>query len=135
LLSDTVLLVRAIVVFDRVVSSFAKIGVSVLASVYLARGFANSVFVPSSIAYIVDGVRGVNGGSIQLGVLLPVASAAIFVVTEVAHMVFFKKLTKSIVSLKQFIVIVVKRDGVKDDAEDLLERSLAMLTSWRGMRA
>jgi hypothetical protein len=42
--------VRAIVVFDRVVSGFAKIGVSVLAAVYLARGFANSVFVPSSIA-------------------------------------------------------------------------------------
>jgi hypothetical protein len=68
-------------------------------------------------------------------VLLLVASATIFVVTEVAHMVFFKKLTKSIVSLKQFIVIVVKRGSVKNDPEDLLERSLATLTSWRGMQA
>jgi hypothetical protein len=55
--------VRAIVVFDRVVSGFAKIVVLVLVAMYLARGFANSVFVPSSIAYIVDGVRGLMEGA------------------------------------------------------------------------
>lgn len=52
--------------------------------------------------------------------MLLAASAVIFVVTKVAHMVFFKKLTKSIVSLKQFIVSVVRRGGVKDDPEDLV---------------
>lgn len=46
----------------RVVSGFAKIGVSVLVAGYLARGFANGDFVPSSIAYIVDGVRGLMEG-------------------------------------------------------------------------
>ena len=56
-LSGTLLMMHPAVALNRVVSDFARLNITVLLVTASLEVFANEVFVPSSIAYIVDGVK------------------------------------------------------------------------------
>jgi hypothetical protein len=100
LYSDTVLMLRIIKYLDTVVLNFAKISIPILLIVYLIRGFVNGTFIPYSITYIVNGLKDENKNVLQAGLILLLASSVIFAITEIAQMNYFKKLTRSIISLK-----------------------------------
>ena len=120
LYSDVAIIVQTIRFIDGVVPGFFKFGVPLLVAVYLARGVANGVFTPHSIAYIVDGFKENDGDRVNLGVGLLLSTAAILVVTEFAQMAFFKRLSRAIVSLKQRLTWLVKTKQLKDNPEDLV---------------
>ncbi len=121
LFSDVALMAQTIMVFEKIVPNSARLGIPLLVVVYLTRGFAYGFFIPYSIAFIVDGLRGANSNSIKLGVGLLVTLAVVFVVTEIAQMFFFKKLPRIIVTLKQLVVKTIENSSnASDDREDLV---------------
>jgi len=120
LYSDTRLMLRSIVILDKTTSNFTKIGIPIILIVYLARGFANGVFIPYSMTYVIDGLKNQDNKLFQGGVVLLITTALVFVVTEIAQMIYFKKLTRGIASMKRYIIDRIKREGVYEDPEDLV---------------
>lgn len=106
---------------DRAVPGFIKIGISSLILIYIARGSVNGALIPYSIAYIVDGLKD-NGSRLFIyGIALLGLSGALFVATELALMVYFKRLTRSVVSMKRSIISRIAGGRViGDDREDLV---------------
>ena len=121
LYSDTVLMLHIIKYLDTVVSNFAKISIPILLIVYLIRGFVNGTFIPYSITYIVNGLKDENKNVLQAGLILLLASSVIFAITEIAQMNYFKKLTRSIISLKKHILSkIVRKDCLQENPEELV---------------
>jgi len=120
LYSDTRLMLRSIVILDKTTSNFIQIGIPIILIVYLARGFANGVFIPYSMTYVIDGLKNQDNKLFQGGVVLLITTALVFVVTEIVQMIYFKKLTRGIASMKRYIIDRIKREGVHEDPEDLV---------------
>ena len=122
LYSDTLLVLRVLLYLDRVVLNFAKISIPLLVAVFLVRGFVNGTLIPYSITFIVNWLGERGRGDFYSGVVLMTVSGALFAVTEVALMAYFKKLTRSIVALKENIIstITTARRSTQDTPEDLV---------------
>jgi len=118
--SDFSIAVHTIIVLNKIAPNFAKLGIPVIVTIYLARGFANGVFIPYSIAYVINGFREDNEEYVKAGLGLLLASAVVFITTEIAQMAFFKKLSRAIVSLKQHLIRLIGSSKLGDDLEDLV---------------
>jgi len=117
---DFSIVVHTVIALNKIVPNFAKLGIPVIVAIYLARGFANGVFISHSIAYVVNGFKENNEGYVKAGLELLLESALVFITTEIAQMVFFKKLSRAIVSLKQYLIRLIRSGKLGDDPEDLV---------------
>ncbi len=113
---------RVLLNLDKFVSNFAKISIPLLIAVFSIRGLVNGTLIPYSVTFIVNALRDLGGSELYLGIALLVLSGALFAITEIALMAYFKKLARSIVALKEHIVNVVvnMRKRVQDNPEDLV---------------
>jgi len=122
LYSDSVLVLKVLLYLDKFVSNFVKISIPLLIIIFLIRGLVNGTFIPYSVTFIVNALRDLGGNELYLGISLLVLSGVLFAITEIALMAYFKKLTRSIVALKEHIVNIVvnMRKRVQDNPEDLV---------------
>ncbi len=125
LFEDLVLMVR----FLKIMSlSGAKdlltYSLPILVGVFAVRAVANGVLVPYAISHVVNFIARDEGdrGSIAVGAGLFGASAALFLVTELALFKYFKSLTDSVVDVKRVLIrnISLVRSEGRDSPEDLV---------------
>ncbi|MEM4732426.1 MAG: hypothetical protein QXO48_04735 [Desulfurococcaceae archaeon] len=103
-------IVEVMLFINKSVRSFAVVGFPILVSTFLARGVVNGFLVPYAITYLVEGLREYVEGEDELskllnGVALFGFSGVVFGSTEIALMMYFKKLSHGIVSLKERILM------------------------------
>lgn len=116
-------IVEVMLFVNRNVKSFAKAGFPILISTFLARGITNGFLVPYAITYLVEGLREhveEHGELSKLfnGVAFLGLSGAIFGLSEIALMLYFEKLSRGIVSLKERILASVNSNT--DDRENIV---------------
>lgn len=121
LYSDTLYMVSAIRYINSMVPGFMSIGLTTLFIVFIARGVVNGTLIPYSITYVIDGLRDSRDSLFLYGLALLASSGLVFAVSEIALMVYFKRLTKGIVVMKKKIMDVVRGRGASgEDLEDLV---------------
>ena len=123
LLKDLFYFIAIMRYLNTLVPNFIKYGISVLVVIYLFRGVVNGVTIPYSITYLVESARkGYSSQSFSNAMILLISSATIFAVTEIASMIYFKRLTRGIVLVKERLLDSVKSSRNDSSSDDLVGR-------------
>lgn len=104
---------------NRYVNRFARTGLSILVSTFLARGFVNGFLVPYAVTYLVEGLKeymeeGNGSSKVFSGTLFLGLSGAVFGLSELMLMMYFEKLSRGIVLLKEKMLLSLDSARVND---------------------
>jgi ABC-type multidrug transport system fused ATPase/permease subunit len=124
LFEDLVLMVRFLKIMGLSgTKDLLRYSLAILVGVFAVRAVANGVLVPYAISHVINFIRdGDSRGSIAMGAGLFGASAALFLITELALFKYFKSLTDGIVEVKRVLIrnISLVRSEGRDSPEDLV---------------
>ncbi|MEZ0290081.1 MAG: hypothetical protein ABWJ42_03200 [Sulfolobales archaeon] len=114
---------------NNLVPSFLKIGMGTIFVVFIARGFINGIMIPYSISYVVEGLssRERDMSLFYKALYMFAAAGVIFGVTEIAQMIYFKRLTRSIVKLKLIMLGRISRE--KSLGEDEIDNIVGKIAN------
>jgi len=124
ILKDLSYLATILKYVETLVPGFIMYGITLLILIFVIRGAVNGFAIPYSITYVVDGLKNSFSEVFMRGVFLLIISGILFAVTEILLMIYFKRLTRGIVVIKEKLLSSLNNSSKSDnhDLDDLVGR-------------